>query len=163
MSIQIKLWGVRGSCPTPIKTEEYLSKTEEVLEFLLPVARKNPQQSAKELLSLLPAKYKALVGGNTTCIEITEDNLRLIIDLGTGARELGYTILGEKKEKQTKELHILMTHTHWDHIQGWPFFYTSLFTRLYHPFLFFHCRLKGAFGRSTKSKILSSEIGSDAK
>ena len=56
-------------------------------------------------------------GGNTSCIEVVHDGHRLIIDGGTGLRELGDAI-----GYQPVELTVLFTHTHWDHIQGVPFF-----------------------------------------
>ena len=58
-------------------------------------------------------------GGHTTCLEIrTKDNQVLIVDAGTGIREAGLSLLTE----QQRELTILLTHAHWDHIIGFPFF-----------------------------------------
>lgn len=56
-------------------------------------------------------------GGNTSCIEVVHDGHRLVIDGGTGLRELGDSL-----GFQPVELTVLFTHTHWDHIQGVPFF-----------------------------------------
>lgn len=60
-------------------------------------------------------------GGNTSCIEIETDGLTLIFDAGTGIRELGNLMLEEYKNKPIVG-HIFISHTHWDHIQGIPFF-----------------------------------------
>lgn len=58
-------------------------------------------------------------GGNTTCIEIRTDNNELIIlDAGTGIFPLSQTLLGE----MPVTANVLLTHSHWDHIQGLPFF-----------------------------------------
>jgi len=58
-------------------------------------------------------------GGNCACIEIRTDGGELfIIDAGTGIRELGLQLLGE----QPIDAHLLLSHTHWDHISGFPFF-----------------------------------------
>ncbi len=60
-------------------------------------------------------------GGNTSCVEVlTDDGTRLILDCGTGAHRLGAALMAEGK----KDFHtnILLGHTHWDHIQGFPFF-----------------------------------------
>ena len=58
-------------------------------------------------------------GGNTTCLEIRSRNDDIIIvDAGSGIRELGNSLLAEGRYEYT----ILLTHAHWDHIMGFPFF-----------------------------------------
>ena len=58
------------------------------------------------------------VGGNTTCVEIRCGDELIIIDTGTGVRNLGKALMKEMPIKGT----ILFSHVHWDHIQGFPFF-----------------------------------------
>lgn len=61
-------------------------------------------------------------GGNTTCLELRLGNGGVVvIDGGTGARKLGLDLLG-RSAGASLNLDILMTHFHWDHIQGIPFF-----------------------------------------
>ncbi|MDH4263558.1 MAG: MBL fold metallo-hydrolase [Spirochaetia bacterium] len=60
-------------------------------------------------------------GGNTTCVYIKIDGQHIIIDSGTGIRNLGLDLL-KIFPKEGGHAHILFTHTHWDHIQGFPFF-----------------------------------------
>jgi phosphoribosyl 1,2-cyclic phosphodiesterase len=81
--MRIKIWGCRGSIPSPgFATSNY--------------------------------------GGNTTCLEVRlDDGTRIIIDAGTGIRELGNAIL---EEDGPRTLYLLLTHAHWDHLQGFPFF-----------------------------------------
>ncbi len=60
-------------------------------------------------------------GGNTSCVEVrTVDGTLIILDCGTGAHGLGQALLasGERPVRG----HLLISHTHWDHIQGFPFF-----------------------------------------
>jgi len=60
-------------------------------------------------------------GGNTSCVEVvTDDGTRLILDCGTGAHRLGAALMAEGKIPFHSN--ILLGHTHWDHIQGFPFF-----------------------------------------
>lgn len=67
-----------------------------------------------------PGRSKTRYGGNTACVEISLPNRRLIIlDGGTGIRELGNDLIRRKKHINAS---ILLSHYHWDHIQGLPFF-----------------------------------------
>ena len=66
-----------------------------------------------------PGRETVKYGGNTTCVEIRSgEGTCIIIDAGTGIRSLGKKLLKE----DVREIHLLITHTHWDHIQGFPFF-----------------------------------------
>jgi CheY-like chemotaxis protein/phosphoribosyl 1,2-cyclic phosphodiesterase len=59
-------------------------------------------------------------GGNTSCVQVTTDSGALIIlDCGTGALKLAASLMAQGKPI---DAHILIGHTHWDHIQGFPFF-----------------------------------------
>jgi phosphoribosyl 1,2-cyclic phosphodiesterase len=59
-------------------------------------------------------------GGNTVCIELRlADGTVVILDAGTGLRELGNTLMSEGHRGR---IHMLLTHLHWDHIMGIPFF-----------------------------------------
>lgn len=60
-------------------------------------------------------------GGNTSCIEVWVGDTLIIIDAGTGMRPLGQH-LRSPESPQTNRIHVLITHTHWDHIIGFPFF-----------------------------------------
>jgi phosphoribosyl 1,2-cyclic phosphodiesterase len=65
-----------------------------------------------------PGRSTVRYGGNTTCFEIDHAGRRLIFDAGSGIRPLGAEIV----EKGPNVIHIFLTHFHWDHIQGFPFF-----------------------------------------
>lgn len=58
-------------------------------------------------------------GGNTACVEVLAGSQRLIFDGGTGLRVLGHHLIGQG---QPISAHLFFTHTHWDRIQGFPFF-----------------------------------------
>ena len=68
-----------------------------------------------------PGDATARYGGNTSCVEVRADNQVLILDAGTGIRRLGIDLLKEF-ETSPIEVALLISHTHWDHIQGLPFF-----------------------------------------
>ncbi|MGL4560944.1 MAG: MBL fold metallo-hydrolase [Brevinema sp.] len=84
--MEITLWGVRGSIPTP-------------------------------------ENDKIKVGGNTTCVEVRlDDGAIIIIDAGTGLIALGKKLLKEFEGKKFPKIHLFLSHIHWDHIYGFPFF-----------------------------------------
>ena len=60
-------------------------------------------------------------GGNTSCVEVRMGGEIILLDAGTGLRALGRSLLEEFKGRPLN-LTMLLTHTHWDHIQGLPFF-----------------------------------------
>lgn len=68
-----------------------------------------------------PGRSTLRYGGNTSCVEVRVGNHILMLDCGTGAREMGLALTSET-QGQPVEVHILVGHTHWDHIQGFPFF-----------------------------------------
>jgi phosphoribosyl 1,2-cyclic phosphodiesterase len=57
-------------------------------------------------------------GGHTSCMSLSHDGAQFVFDAGSGIREFGRKLL----EDNPRQLHLFITHTHWDHIQGFPFF-----------------------------------------
>ena len=68
-----------------------------------------------------PGAGTVFYGGNTTCIEVRADDELIILDAGSGIRPLGAELMQEFKDRGIN-ISLLITHTHWDHIQGFPFF-----------------------------------------
>ena len=68
-----------------------------------------------------PGADTAFYGGNTACVEVRAGNEIIILDAGTGIRPLGLALESEFKNKPIS-VTLLISHTHWDHIQGFPFF-----------------------------------------
>lgn len=68
-----------------------------------------------------PGPETVRVGGNTSCVEIRADGELIILDAGSGLRPLGRALSSEFGDSPAK-VTLLITHTHWDHIQGFPFF-----------------------------------------
>jgi phosphoribosyl 1,2-cyclic phosphodiesterase len=81
--MKLKIWGCRGSIPTP-------------------------------------GKDTVRYGGNTPCVELKlDDNNLIILDSGTGIRNLGNYLM---RKGESIRAYVMITHPHWDHIQGLPFF-----------------------------------------
>jgi len=68
----------------------------------------------------VPGKDTIIYGGNTSCVEVVfESGKRIIIDSGTGIRVLGEAL---SAKKEAVDIHLLITHIHWDHVSGFSFF-----------------------------------------
>jgi phosphoribosyl 1,2-cyclic phosphodiesterase len=94
-------------------------------------------------------------GGNTPCLElITPDGIQIILDCGTGLRMLG-SRWAAPDGKSTPETHILVTHYHWDHIQGIPFF-APLYAEDNH-FHFYSFRSK-FLGRDSLKQVFETQM-----
>src|SRR5882724_621845 len=72
----------------------------------------------------VPGKSTVRYGGNTSCVEVRADGEIIILDAGSGIRLLGLALDKEFGPRSMK-LTLLISHTHWDHIQGLPFFSPS--------------------------------------
>ncbi len=114
----IKYYGVRGSIPTPIDTNEIVHKFNKVLDDIKPEDLKD----AKSKSAFLEKQRETLrtIGGNSSCVRILSDESAIFCDAGTGLRVAGLDLL--KESKGSKSIHIFLSHTHWDHIMGFPFF-----------------------------------------
>ncbi len=88
-------------------------------------------------------------GGNTSCVEVRSGKDIIILDAGTGLRALGQSLLQEFK-RGPLNLTLLISHTHWDHIQGLPFF-----APLYEA----RCRLRIVGPRGARKSLINALTG----
>lgn len=88
-------------------------------------------------------------GGNTSCVEIRSGEEIIILDAGTGLRGLGNALTDEFRN-QALHLTMLITHTHWDHIQGLPFF-----APIYNP----RCRLRLVCSEGARTGLINALTG----
>lgn len=120
--MRIKLWGVRGSVPTPITGEAIEKKIRQVLQLAKP-GDVSSDEAVEAFLHSLPFSLKNTYGGNTACIEVSTDSGDLIIlDCGSGVINLGRSLMKGPFGQGRGAADIFISHTHWDHISGIPFF-----------------------------------------
>lgn len=125
-NLTVRFWGVRGSVPAPISNAAIEEKIVNAIEAAVVdgslLNRPVNDASIREWVrSKLGFAERATFGGNTTCVEVRAGGDLIILDMGTGLRELGVGLMGETLKNRGLRGTILQSHVHWDHIQGYPF------------------------------------------
>ena len=134
--MRVTFWGTRGSIPTPMNTHEFRIKAKRLLMNAVDIDLTD-EAAVDTYLENSTIPHAMTFGGNTPCVEITDKNEQIIIDCGSGLRTLGHTMM-ERGFKTGSRINILQTHTHWDHIMGFPLFRPgsrgeSRHSHLWHP------------------------------
>ena len=141
----IRFWGVRGSIATPLTNAALTAKIQKAVQLGLKAGLADESQ-IPEFVRNLPWHIRQTAGGDTACVEIQAGSNLLILDAGTGIRRLGLHLL-RKYRGNPVDAHILLTHTHWDHISGIPFFVPGFNPNnkliLYGPTLGLESRIEG--------------------
>jgi len=119
--MKIHFWGVRGSIPTPASPSRVKSKISAIIQQITPDDLVSPE-SRERFLAGLPPWLFGTVGGNSPCVSLTfnESDECIVFDCGSGLREMGMS--QETEIKRIKKYNIFLSHFHWDHLQGLPFF-----------------------------------------
>tara|TARA_R110002096_G_scaffold67332_11_gene163403 strand:- start:10015 stop:10989 length:975 start_codon:yes stop_codon:yes gene_type:complete len=122
--MKVYFWGTRGSLPTSHAAHEIRDK----VRAALLAARGRNLESDDDLdrfIDELPFAVAGDYGGNTTCYEIQDDDLSqeyVLFDAGSGIHEFSKRYMAAGKEGEKAIFHIFISHVHWDHVQGFPFF-----------------------------------------
>ena len=121
--LRVRFWGTRGSLPAPLRSGRSAPRS---AMRSLPRAgmRSRPRRrSTPSSTAALPFSVRGTFGGNTSCVElITGGDEYVICDLGTGVREFGNRVVAEHGPAAKRCFNVFLSHLHWDHIMGFPFF-----------------------------------------
>ena len=126
--MRVKFWGVRGSIPTPANSDQIKQKIFKIIEKI-PEDSLGAKQKIKDYVNNLNNVYVGVIGGNTSCVELRVKDKLFIFDMGSGIRLLGNQLMKNGFLESEKEIHIFLSHTHWDHIMGLPFFAPAHFPK----------------------------------
>lgn len=118
--MKVKFWGCRGSLPSSMRGENIDSKLRFALEKAIAEGL-NSNADLDQFIQSLPFGIRSTYGTNTPCVEITGGDEIIICDAGSGIRDLG-KFLVSNPDRSPRVINLFMSHLHWDHIQGFPFF-----------------------------------------
>jgi phosphoribosyl 1,2-cyclic phosphodiesterase len=119
----IRFWGTRGSLPAPLGTAGLRRKLVRALREA--AGRRLDTEEAVEqyVAQELDFATSHTFGGNTACVQLDAGGHEdVLCDLGSGARELGLAAMARARPGVPQVFHVFLSHLHWDHIQGFPFF-----------------------------------------
>jgi phosphoribosyl 1,2-cyclic phosphodiesterase len=121
--MKVTFWGTRGSLPTPLGAKAVRKK---LVNALVKGAGKNldtPEKAEAFCDQELSFAESGTFGGNSSCVQVDVGAAEyLLCDLGSGVREFSLAAIGKHGPKSPQTYHILVSHVHWDHIMGFPFF-----------------------------------------
>ncbi len=117
----VRFWGTRGSLPASATTRQIREKISRAIRLF---RSRNPADEEIDAFidRELPFAVRGSYGGNTPCVEIGGGEELVLCDAGTGIRDFGNAFLLSEKGGAPAVFHIFLSHLHWDHIQGFPFF-----------------------------------------
>ena len=123
--MKIRFWGTRGSIPVALTSEQIRAK---LIAALTEVRGKNLDSptAIENFVDGLPFAVRGTYGGHSSSLEVERgneaaSNSHILFDLGSGARALGQAMLA-RHGTTPQTYHVFMSHLHWDHIMGFPFF-----------------------------------------
>ena len=119
--MQVTIWGARGSIPTPLLPEQVEKKIIRAITNMPVLDTTDEEMVARYVRSLSPLQ-RGTAGGNTTCIQIQVGPTTIVVDAGTGIRELAQELMKGPCGQGKGSIYLFFSHPHWDHIQGFPFF-----------------------------------------
>lgn len=122
--MQIRFWGTRGSLPVAPHASTIADKVADALLHANGKSFTDKQAALDFARAELPFAVSQGYGGSTSCVEVdVAKGAFVVCDMGSGLRELGLDTLRRLSDgNRPKEWHFFLSHLHWDHIMGFPFF-----------------------------------------
>jgi phosphoribosyl 1,2-cyclic phosphodiesterase len=142
--MKVKIWGSRGSIPASIKAGNIREKIFAAIDKAKNVPLIDANDINRFIDEKLPFHVHSTYGTNTSCVELSDsENEYILLDAGSGLRDFGNSIM--KAGKRPCRFHIFLSHLHWDHIHGFPFFTPAFVKGNRIDFYAFHDQLESAF------------------
>jgi phosphoribosyl 1,2-cyclic phosphodiesterase len=121
--MKVRFWGTRGSIPTSVTAPAIRAKLLAALTGAIGRNLDTPEKIAHYIDCELGFDVRGTFGGHSSCVELDrQSEEHVFFDFGSGARPLGQSMLGRFGPGNPQTYHVFMSHVHWDHIMGFPFF-----------------------------------------
>jgi phosphoribosyl 1,2-cyclic phosphodiesterase len=118
----VRFWGTRGSIPVALTSADIRRKIEAALSLAIAKGVDSPDKLRSFIDNDLDFSIAQTYGGHSPCVEIETGGAEyLVCDMGSGARAFGGRIMSAQNSGPIL-VNVLMSHVHWDHIMGFPFF-----------------------------------------
>jgi phosphoribosyl 1,2-cyclic phosphodiesterase len=143
----VRFWGTRGSIPVAMSSTEVRRKLIATLVRAAGRSLDTPEKATAFLERELDFAVSDTFGGNSSCVQIVTGGPDYVLcDLGSGVRVFGNDVLATRGAGGNT-FHVFMSHVHWDHIMGFPFF-MPIYTATNHVRIYgCHAELEEAFRR----------------
>jgi len=120
--MKVRFWGTRGSIPVSVTAPAIRAKLAAALAGSIGHDLSSPAK-IDAYIDTLGFDIAGTFGGHSSCVQLeTGEPEHVILDLGSGARPLGQALLARFGPANPQTYHVFMSHLHWDHIMGFPFF-----------------------------------------
>jgi phosphoribosyl 1,2-cyclic phosphodiesterase len=120
--MQVRFWGTRGSLSASVNAEDIRQKVRCALEIAAAKGLSSNSDVNAFIDKELPFSISGTYGTNTSCVEIRDGDDFVLCDAGSGLRDFGNHVFQQYGKVSPADFHIFISHLHWDHIQGFPFF-----------------------------------------
>ncbi len=119
----VRFWGTRGSLPVAQRRDTTLARIARALVAAKGRRFANEAEAAEFACDELDFATYGTYGGATSCVEIVGDEDAFVVcDMGSGLREFGVNATRRCAEGHPRVYHFFLSHLHWDHIMGFPYF-----------------------------------------
>ncbi|MBF0320748.1 MAG: MBL fold metallo-hydrolase [Nitrospirae bacterium] len=119
---KVCFWGTRGSLPVSATADTVRAKLHRALKTARNYNIGTDESIESFINNHLSFSDWGSYGGNTSCVEIRDSEEYVLCDAGSGLRDFGNYIMKSGRGKAPCVFNIFLSHLHWDHIQGFPFF-----------------------------------------
>lgn len=120
--MKIRFWGTRGSIPVALTAPDVRAKLRVALQGAQGLGLGSPGE-IDAYIDSLGFDVRGTFGGHSSCVQIDNGGAEhIILDLGSGVRPLGESMVRRFGPASPQTYHVFMSHFHWDHIMGFPFF-----------------------------------------